>query len=176
MASCLVAYFTLLITSLVQFLIDTGVVPPSAAKRKHPQTLQLQAVNHTSISTYGIRSLIAAARAGQQVRSHSHIEWTEEALSADEADSSLTLSSTPPTCLMTDASDNAVGAALQQNIGSSWQPIAFFSKKMKPAETLYSTFNRELLASQAFLSFCGRPLLPYFNRPQTPYTCPQHPF
>ena len=45
----------------MQFLVDTGadvsVIPPSAAERKHPQTLQLQAVNHTSISTYGIRSL-----------------------------------------------------------------------------------------------------------------------
>ena len=45
----------------MQFLVETGadvsVVPPSAAERKHPQTLQLQAVNHTSVSTYGICSL-----------------------------------------------------------------------------------------------------------------------
>ena len=45
----------------MQFLVETGadvsVVPPSAAERKNPQTLQLQAVNHTSISTYGIRLL-----------------------------------------------------------------------------------------------------------------------
>ena len=83
-----------------------------------------------------------------------HIEWTEEALSAfsktKEALADATLLTHPklnaPTCLMTDASDNAVGAALQQYIGSSWQPIAFFSKKMKPAETRYSTFDRELLA------------------------------
>ena len=51
-----------------------------------------------------------------------------------------------PTCLMTDASDTAVGAVLQQYIDDSWQPIAFFSKGMKPAETRYSTFDRELLA------------------------------
>jgi len=47
---------------------------------------------------------------------------------------------------MTDASDSAVGAVLQQLINSQWCPIAFFSKKLQPAETRYSTFDRELLA------------------------------
>ena len=42
---------------------------------------------------------------------------------------------------MTDASDVAVGAVLQQ-----WCPISFFSKALKPAETRYSTFDRKLLA------------------------------
>ena len=51
-----------------------------------------------------------------------------------------------PTCLMMDVSDTAVGAVLQQYIDDSWQPIAFFSKGMKPAETRYSTLDRELLA------------------------------
>ena len=82
------------------------------------------------------------------------LEWTEDAVSAfnktKEALADATLLTHPkpnaPTCLMTDASDTAVGAALQQFIGNSWQPIAFFSKKLKPAETRYSTFDRELLA------------------------------
>ena len=47
---------------------------------------------------------------------------------------------------MTDASDTAVGAVLQQEIGDTWQPIAFFSRKLRPAETRYSAFDRELLA------------------------------
>ena len=47
---------------------------------------------------------------------------------------------------MSDASDNAVGAVLQQFINDQWCPVAFFSKKLKPAETKYSTFDRELLA------------------------------
>ena len=47
---------------------------------------------------------------------------------------------------MTDASDSAVGAVLQQCVNGQWQPISFFSKKLKPSETRYSTFNRELLA------------------------------
>ena len=51
-----------------------------------------------------------------------------------------------PTCLMTDASDTAVGAVLQQHIKGSWHPISFFSKKMTATEKRYSTFDRELLA------------------------------
>ena len=50
-----------------------------------------------------------------------------------------------PTCVMTDASDITVGAVLQQYINGTWHPIFFFSK-MKPAETRYSMFDRELLA------------------------------
>ena len=48
--------------------------------------------------------------------------------------------------LMVDASDFAVGAALNQLVDSIWQPIAFFSKGLQPAEARYSTFSRELLA------------------------------
>ncbi|BHF72606.1 hypothetical protein SprV_0401567400 [Sparganum proliferum] len=48
--------------------------------------------------------------------------------------------------LMTDASSTAVGAALQQTVGGVLQPLAFFSKKLSPAETRYSVFGRELLA------------------------------
>ena len=51
-----------------------------------------------------------------------------------------------PTYLMTNAFDKAVGAVLQQHINGAWHPISFFSRKMIPAETWYSTFNRELLA------------------------------
>ena len=51
-----------------------------------------------------------------------------------------------PMCIMSDASDRAVGAVLQQQIGGRWQPLSYFSKKFRPAETRYSTFNRELLA------------------------------
>ena len=51
-----------------------------------------------------------------------------------------------PTSIATDASDTAVGAVLQQFINDSWCPIAFFSRKLQPAETRYSTFDRELLA------------------------------
>ena len=48
-----------------------------------------------------------------------------------------------------DASDFAVGGVLQQYIDNVWQPLSFFSKKLIPAETRYSAFDRELLAVYA---------------------------
>ena len=51
-----------------------------------------------------------------------------------------------PLSIVVDASDVAVGGILQQQIDNDWQPLAFFSTKLKPAETRYSTFGRELLA------------------------------
>jgi cleavage and polyadenylation specificity factor subunit 1 len=48
--------------------------------------------------------------------------------------------------LAVDASDVAVGAVLQQEVDGTQEPLAFFSKKMQPAEQRYSTFGRELLA------------------------------
>ena len=83
-----------------------------------------------------------------------NLQWTEQSLQCFSkikqliADVSLLTypHSDAPTNIMTDASDTAVGAVLQQQINNEWKPIAFFSKKLKPAETRYSTFDRELLA------------------------------
>ncbi|GFR76397.1 Pol polyprotein [Elysia marginata] len=50
-----------------------------------------------------------------------------------------------PIALTSDASDVAVGAVLEQLSNGSWQPLAFFSKQLRPAEKKYSTFDRELL-------------------------------
>jgi hypothetical protein len=52
-----------------------------------------------------------------------------------------------PLSLATDASDSHVGAVLQQKSLGSWQSLAFFSKKLSPTESRYSTFDRELLAA-----------------------------
>lgn len=48
--------------------------------------------------------------------------------------------------LLTDASDIGVGASLEQRTPKGWQPIAFFSRQLKPPERKYSAFDRELLA------------------------------
>jgi hypothetical protein len=48
--------------------------------------------------------------------------------------------------LATDASDTHIGGVLQQLSAGSWRPLAFFSRKLSPAESKYSTFDRELLA------------------------------
>jgi hypothetical protein len=50
--------------------------------------------------------------------------------------------------VMVDASADHVGAALQQRRSptADWQPLAFFSKKLEPAQIRYSAFDRELFA------------------------------
>ncbi len=96
-----------------------------------------------------LHSLLLAGKPKSQT-----LTWTDTALTSfnatKDALAKASLLSYPapdaPTCLMTDASDTAVGAVLQQHINGSWHPISFFSKKMTPAETRYSTFDRELLA------------------------------
>ena len=82
------------------------------------------------------------------------LTWTEAATTSFQptkdalAKASLLTYPTPnaPTCLMTNTSDTVVGAVLQQHIDNTWKPISLFSHKMTPAETCYSTFDRELLA------------------------------
>ncbi|BHF81873.1 hypothetical protein SprV_0802500800 [Sparganum proliferum] len=82
------------------------------------------------------------------------LELTGEALTAFEriknslADAILLTHPAPEAqlSLMVGASTVAVGAVLQQHLAGSTQPLAFFSKKLLPAETRYSTFGRELLA------------------------------
>ncbi|CAH8602890.1 unnamed protein product [Schistosoma mattheei] len=51
-----------------------------------------------------------------------------------------------PLAVMTDASNLAVGAVLQQLVNGVWEPLSFFSKRLNPTQTRYSTFGRELLA------------------------------
>ena len=50
-----------------------------------------------------------------------------------------------PTPLVTDASDTAVGAVIQQTVGGATQPVAFFSKSLTSAQKKWSSFDRELL-------------------------------
>ena len=82
------------------------------------------------------------------------LSWTPAATTAFHsvkdalADASLLVHPRPhaPTCILTDASSVAVGAVLQQRLNNSWCPIAYFSRKLTPAQMRYSTFDRELLA------------------------------
>ncbi|GBN05980.1 hypothetical protein AVEN_248245-1 [Araneus ventricosus] len=43
-------------------------------------------------------------------------------------------------------SDVGIGALLQLQIGSDIKPLAFFSQRLTPTKTMYSTYDRELLA------------------------------
>ena len=57
-----------------------------------------------------------------------------------------------PNALTVDASQFAVGAALQQNIQGQWQPMAFFRRHLCETEKKDSAFDRKLLA--AYLAIC----------------------
>ena len=75
---------------------------------------------------------------------------TEAFQKAKDALANATLLNHPvsdaPTNIMTDASDVAVGAVLQQFQNGHWTPLAYFSKKLTTTERKYSTFDCELLA------------------------------
>ena len=89
-----------------------------------------------------------------QKRKNALVKWTEEAETAFLAAKSALAKATKlhypkpdsETCIVTDASNVAVGGVLQNKINDEWKPIAFFSRKLTAAEKNYSTFGRELLA------------------------------
>jgi cleavage and polyadenylation specificity factor subunit 1 len=83
--------------------------------------------------------------------------WPAEAAAAFSAAKVALISAVPLShpapdaelSLAADASDTHVGGVLQQKTVRGWQPLAFFSQKLSPAEAKYSTFDRELLAAYA---------------------------
>jgi cleavage and polyadenylation specificity factor subunit 1 len=92
--------------------------------------------------------------AGPRTKGSQSIDWTPELTHAfEECKASLSQAailvhpdSAAPISLVTDASTTAMGAVLQQRSHNAWQPLAFFSKKMSPAQQKYSAYDRELLA------------------------------
>lgn len=89
-------------------------------------------------------------------RSNSEFLWTDEATHAFEALKSAILSGpillhpdpTKPFTVETDASDFAIGAVLSQESAftKKLHPVAFFSRKLLPAELNYTVHDKELLA------------------------------
>ena len=97
---------------------------------------------HCATLMQPLHALLTASKPRSQT-----LTWNDTTLAAfkatKEALANASLLSYPkgdaPTCLMTDASDTAVGAVLQQYVNGIWRPISFFSRKMTPR---YSTFDR----------------------------------
>ena len=128
--------------------------PQPATQRKLREFLGLvnfyhRFLPHCAETLQPLNGLLSAAKDSTRA-----VAWNDAATAAfitiKEALANVALLSHPkpdaPTCIMTDASEVAVGAVLQQRIGDEWHPISFFSTKLRPAETRYSTFDRELLA------------------------------
>jgi RNase H-like domain found in reverse transcriptase len=89
------------------------------------------------------------------LKPHAKFKWTGDKLAAFDAaraaitDTTLLDHPLPAAdlALITDASGSHVGAVLQQRKGQeSWRPLGFFSQKLSPTESRYSTFDREQLA------------------------------
>ena len=82
------------------------------------------------------------------------LTWTEAATAAFQSIKDALANATllvhpelePPTCILTDASSLAVGAVLQQLIDNTWCPLAYFSRRLTPAQQKYSPFDCKLLA------------------------------
>lgn len=89
------------------------------------------------------------------------IEWNQADIDAfnrlkgDLAEATLLAHPSPdlPLLLNVDASDHAIGASLQQVREGKREPLGFYSKKMNPAQTKYSTYDRELLAAYEAVKF-----------------------
>jgi cleavage and polyadenylation specificity factor subunit 1 len=90
---------------------------------------------------------------GPKVKGSHPVTWTDALATAfKECKASLSRAAllgiphpTAPLALVTDASTTAMGAVLQQWVQDVWQPLAFFSRKLSPAQQKYSAYNRELL-------------------------------
>ena len=57
------------------------------------------------------------------------------------------------TRVVSDASDNHMGASLEQHLDRSWKPLTFFSRKFNNAQTRYSAYDRELTAGHEAVKF-----------------------
>ena len=119
---------------------------------------------------------------GPKTKKTTPVTWTESLLqSFNDCKNSLSNAtllahpdSSAPLALVTDASTTAMGAVLQQRVKDNWQPLAFFSRKLSPAQRKYSAYDRELLAIYEAIkyfrhagskAFCG------FYRSQASYFC-----
>lgn len=91
---------------------------------------------------------------GNKKKDTTSLEWTSDAEKAfSEFKQALIAATTlahscedATLALFTDASNKAIGGALHQSCGSSFQPLAFYSRKLSDTERRYSTYDREFLA------------------------------
>ena len=95
------------------------------------------------------------------------LQWTEEATFAVNALKEAVLAAptlirynrTLPTRVTTDASSVGIGAVLEQLTTNEWKPVAFWSRKLKDAETRYSATDIEWLAVVEAVSVVWRHFL-----------------
>ena len=117
-------------------------------------------IPHCADKLTPLNNLLTSANEGHtrlSPKSNFDLKWNKEAESAFSESKQILANatllvhpdSTAQLNITCDASDVAVGGVLQQFLNGMWQPLSFFSKKLNPAETRYSAFDRELLAVYA---------------------------
>merc|ERR1712055_232994 len=104
----------------------------------------------------GICAPLSAILKGKRKKKNATIEWTDEHQTAFTAAKNGLADATmlvhpianAPLALTVDASKFAVGAKLEQHVGGMWQPLGFFSRKLRtPTEINFPAFARELLGA-----------------------------
>ncbi|GFX63616.1 retrovirus-related Pol polyprotein from transposon 297 [Trichonephila clavipes] len=98
---------------------------------------------------------------GRKSNDKNKVHWTEESVQAFESSKQqlckVTVlvhpSENAHISLMVDASDNGIGAVLQQLEHGVWKPLSFFSRKLTDAQKRYSTFDRQLLAAYSSVKY-----------------------
>ena len=104
-----------------------------------------------------LKNLLTAANEGHtrlSPKSNFDLKWDQNAESAFSESKQILANATllvhpypmAQINITCDASDVAVSGVLQQYLNCMWQPLSFFGKKLNPAESRYSAFDRELLA------------------------------
>ena len=117
-------------------------------------------IPHCAAKLTPLNNLLTAANEGHtrlSPKSNFDLKWNKNAESAFSESKQILANatllvhpdSTAQINITCEASDVAVGGVLQQFLNGMWQPLSFFSKKLNPAETRYSAFDRELLAVYA---------------------------
>jgi transposase InsO family protein len=131
----------------------------------HPEPVTVKDMqNFLGVTNFYRRFVPAAARTNKPLtealrgspRPNTPVTWTAEMRTAFQAAKDALRAATglafprqqAELALMVDASAEHVGASLQQRAGqaAAWEPLGFFSKKLDPAQTRYSAYDRELLA------------------------------
>ncbi|GFT07729.1 transposon Ty3-I Gag-Pol polyprotein [Nephila pilipes] len=87
---------------------------------------------------------------GPKGNDKNEIQWSEESVRVGQATNSLSNLPFSFLCtlaaVMDDASDTAIGGVIQQKVNDVWKPLTFFSSRLTPTQTRYSTYDGELLA------------------------------
>merc|ERR1712015_461014 len=104
----------------------------------------------------GICAPLSDTLKGKRKKKNADIEWTPELQTAFDAAKNGLADATmlvhpiagAPLALTVDASQFAVGAKLEQHVDDMWQPLGFFSRKLRtPTELKFPAFDRELMGA-----------------------------